>query len=406
MSTSYDAYNQHNWRNFFGRTSLADVSVSDDEWDGILQKAQYDTGMATTVNKVFGAVLYAQYNDENQFYAAMPQVDRFNQNLNQDPKATAFRAAHSPVPLQTHSEGASIPSPENFSVEEFNVEVKRSETVLEVSDLQQIRSAIDDSVGLEEFMDEQMDQLNLAIDRDALAAPALEADSDYSAVDEITPLDRVIASSDEEGNVDDANGNAFTDGALDYGTIDRSTDTWADSYVDYNATDRSLTVDLMNSFIDGLTDFGSAMEENLVLLTGRDTATILSELQADNTSATNIYFDGTDFDREDINDAYTSMGLPGTTRFRHYRGIPIVPNQTVPSDSISRIYALDLSTINGQPKIAIENYAEPYTETAGRGQEQGYIAQGQYTEQALMLLNHEVVVRDFGAHGKLRDLQA
>lgn len=403
---SYDAYNQHNWRNFFGQTSLADVSVSNDEWDGILQKATYDTSLQGTVNKVFGAVLYAQYNNEHQFYAALPQVDRFDQNLNADPKATAFRSAHSPVALQTHSEGGSIPSPNNFTTEEFSVEVKRSETVLEVSDLQQIRSMIDDSVGLEEFMDEQMDQLNLAIDRDALAAPALEADSAYSSVDEITPLDRVVASSDEEANASDTGGNAYTDGALDYGTIDRSSDTWADSYVDHNGTDRQLTVDLMNSFIDGLTDFGSAMEENLVLLTGRDTATILSELQADNTSATNIYFDGTDYDREDINDAYTSMGLPGTTRFRHYRGIPIIPNQTCPSDSVSRIYALDLSTINGEPKIAIENYAEPYTETAGRGQDQGYIAQGQYSEQALMLLNHEVVVRDFGAMGKLRDLQA
>ena len=107
---------------------------------------------------------------------------------------------------------------------------------------------------------------------------------------------------------------------------------------------------------------------------------------------------------EYLDDAETLVGLAGTTRFRHYDGIPIIPNQNGPTDSIGRIFVLPMSTINGEPRVAIENYAEPYVERAGRGQTQGYIAQGSYTEKALFLLNHELVIRDAASCGKLRDL--
>ena len=408
MASRFPALQSHNYRNYFSQTSHAQAPLSD-LGEGIMQKAQYDSSAAATLNAVFTAVLYEQYNKEAQFAATLPTIDRSADftNLDSQVPGKAFRAAHSPVPLQTHPEGGDIPEGETFAVETFEAMMKRSETVLEVSDLQQIRGAIEDAVARDEFAELQEQQLDLAIDRDALAAPALEADDPYDEVDTPTPLDRVIASSDEEENSTDVNATEYTDGALDYGTIDRSEDTWADSFVDFPSTGspRQLTKTLMDSFIDGLVDYGSAREENIVLLTGRDSARVLSDIQQDAPGA-EVRVDGSSGGREDAGDAAETVpGLPVTTRFRHYDGIPIIPNQTCPADSLSRIYALDMSTIRGEPKIAIENYADPYTEMAGRGQTQGYIAQGSYQEKVLFLLNHEVMVRDFGSLGKLTHLE-
>lgn len=407
------ALQQHNYNQYFQGTSFADVAI--DSWDavqsaaeGIGTKASYSTSDGGTVNDIFTAVLYAQYNRENNFLAVAPQVDR-SQNANLDSgtaNAKAFRAAHSPVPLQTHPEGGQIPDAEKFEVEEVVYDIKRSETVISTNDIQQIESMISDSVGFDEFWELQEEQLDLAVDQDALAAPALESDSAYDAVTTPTPYDRVISSSEEEANSTDTDGVAFTDGALDVGTVDRSTDTWADSYVDYGSgggTLRQLNTDVMDSFIDGLVNHGSAKEENLVLVTGRDSGRVLSEIQKG--SSTEIIYDSTDGGREMVNDAETVPGLGGTRRLRSYDDIPIVTNQTAPSDSLSRIFAFDMSTIRGEPKFAIEQYAEPYFEQAGRNQQQGYISQGEYTEKALFLLNHETVVRDFGAHGKLTHLE-
>lgn len=405
-SKNYSGLAQHNYWGVIGNTSMSDHTLS-----GILQRANYDTGLnsGALVNNVYGSVLYAWYNQEHKWLQAIPTVDRMGDaGVGDTVNPKNFRAAHSPVALQTHSEGGSVPDPgNNFTPEELAFEVKRSETVLDMSDLQQIESMIEDASGFDELWELQQSQLDLAIDRDAIAAPALEADSDYANVDEVTPLDRVIASQDEENNADDVNDNAFTDGALDYGNIDRSANSWADSYVDHNGTsgNRQLTRDLMDDFLNGLGDNGSGDPyEEGVILTTRDTANVLSDLMADSARGTRIKFDGNDAGTDQINGAETLTGLTGTTRFRHYDGIPIIANQNGPTDGIGRIFVLNLGTINGEPRIAIEQFAEPYVERAGRGQPQGYIAQGDYQEKALFLLNHEIVSRDNPSHGKLRDL--
>lgn len=406
---NYSGLRQNNWRNFLADT--VGGRLSDSMFDDVLQKASYDTSSSGLVNDVFGAVLFAQYNTENAWYQALPIVDKSNTgfSLGDSVPAKAYRAAHDPVDLQTHSEGGDVPTGNTMSVKEFSVEVKRSDTIATASDLQQIESVLEDAVGFEDLWELQQEQLDLAVDRDAIAAPALEADDEYSAVDEITPLDRAISSQDEENSADDVNDNAFSDGALDYGSVDRSSVTWADSYVDHNGVsgNRQLTRDLMDDFLANLGDNGSADPyEESVIFTGRDSAKILSDLMADSSRGTHIEFDGGGSGTDSVNDAETLAGLAGTTRFRHYDDIPILPNQHAPADGVSRVYVLPMGTIQGEPRVCIEQYAEPYMERAGRDQAQGYLATGSYEEQGLMTLNHELKVNDFPSAGKLRDLSA
>jgi len=374
--------------------------------DGLLQRAQYDSSTEAHVNAIFTATLYAQYNQEHEWYNALTQVDRFNASLDGPVTAKAYRAATDPVDLQTHTEGGPVPDGQTMGVEEVEFDPKRSDTVIEVSDLQEIYAAIEDAVGFEEFWQTQQEQLDLAIDRDGLADPVMAGDSQYDATDELTSLDRVIASSDEEGQAQDPNGTAYNDGDLDYGNVDRSADDWADSYVDFDsASVRQLNNDLFTGFLNSMNEFADVdVYSDTAILTGHDTAGVLSELAADRNNVRNQAAMA-DYRREEVGDAETIRGLSGTARFRDYDGIPIIGNQhAIKHGDISSIFIVPTDTIRGQPRLAIEQFQEPYVETAGRGQSQGYLATGNYRDEALMKLDHEAVNRDFSSCGLLRDI--
>jgi len=378
------------------------------DWDeGLLQKAQYDSSVDGHVNAIFTATLYAQYNQQHDWYNALSQVDRFNASLEGPVTAKAFRAATDPVDLQTHSEGGSVPAGTTFGVEKVNYDPKRSETVIEVSDLQEIYAAIEDAVGFEEFWELQEEQLDLAIDRDGIADAVLQGDTAYEDTDTITSLDRVIASSDEEANATDPNGNDYNAGDLDYGNIERASDTFADSFVDHNGASgsRQLTNDLFTSFLNSFNEFADVdVYNDTAILTGHDTAGVLSELAAERNNVRNIVSID-DSGTESVGDGSTIEGVSGTARHRTYDGIPIVGNQnSIKHGDISSIFLVPTDTIRGQPRLAIEQFAEPYVETAGRGQTQGYLATGNYRDEALMMMHHETVNRDFASGGLLRDL--
>lgn len=398
-------HGQNSYEGFLENNIVSDVPL---DWDdGLLQRAQYDTTTEAHVNDVFTATLYAQYNTEHEWYSALQQVDRFNASLEGPVTAKAYRAATEPVDLQTHPEGGDIPEGETMGVEDVSFDPKRSETIIEVSDLQEIRAMIEDAVGFEEFWELQEQQLDLAVDRDGVAEAVYQGDDHYDDTDEITSLDRVVASSDEEDEATDPNGDGYNDGDLDYGSIDRSEDDWADSYIDYSVTEtQQLTEDLMNEFLNGMNEFADVdVYSDTIILTGHNTARVLSDLAADRNNVRNQAAMA-DYQRQQVgDDAQTIRGLSGTARYRDYDGIPIVANQhAIKHGDIGSIFVIPTDTIRGQPRLAIEQFAEPYTETAGRGQSQGYFATGEYRDKGMLLLNHEVVNRDFSSAGLLRDL--
>jgi hypothetical protein len=64
-------------------------------------------------------------------------------------------------------------------------------------------------------------------------------------------------------------------------------------------------------------------------------------------------------------------------------------------------------SINGTtvPRIGVEEYAAPYVESAGRGEDQGFLSIGEFKNQVLYKMDHEIVCRDFSSTGKLRDIE-
>lgn len=406
--TDHALSTQFNHRTVLDNTGMLDAAAQ--AMDAIEQEASYDSTDAALLNDLFGAALYVQSNLESDFFGALPKMDMTGANTaaNQ-PLPLTFRAAHGPPALQTHEEGGAIPSGRKYSTEEVSADIKRSIAVVEQSDLQQLRAELLDGVPLDELT--RVDELyqDLAIDRDAVAAGVPASNSGYASRDKITELDRIIASGDEEANADDVNATAFSDGDLDIYDIDRSSESWADAFVDYNSTVRQLTEDLMDSFLSNLFDFGALDRENAIILTGRDTADVLNDLSDEDN--VRFVYDPSDGGRESVNDAETIHGVPGTTRRRHYDQIPIVANQHAPAHGpLSSIYVVptDTMSVNGTtvPRLGVEEYAQPYVETAGRGEEQGFLSIGEFSNQVLYKMDHEIVCRDFSSTGKLRDIEA
>lgn len=402
-----DLNQRFNHRSVLNDTGMYDAAS--EAMEAISQEASYDSTNPGLLNDLFGAALYVQSNLEANFFGALPKVDMTgSNNAASQPLPLTFRAAYDPPALQTHSEGGTIPDGRTYEIEEVSADIKRSLAVIEQSDLEQLRAELLDGVPLDELT--RVDELyqDLAIDRDAIAAGVTASNSGYASRDKVTELDRVIASGDEEANADDVNGTAFTDGDLDVYDIDRSTDSWADAFVDFDAAgDRQLTESLMDSFLSGLFDFGDLSREDAVILTGRKTGSVLDDIDEDTTV---VNFDADDGGRESVNDAETRHGIPGTTRRRHYKGVPIVENQNAPTHgSIPSIYVIPTDTIGigggvQVPRMAIEEYAAPYVETAGRGEDQGFLSLGSFENKVLYKMDHELVCRDFSATGKLRDI--
>jgi len=405
------ASRQHSYGPTATLDAMGTLEGAREAMQAIEQEASYELSDAGINNDLFGSALYGQTNLESNFYGALPKLDVSGANATAEQHLPlTFRAAHGPPALQTHSPGGSIPSGRTFEIDEVSADIKRSIAVVEQEDVQQLRAELLDGVPLDELT--RVDELyqDLAIDRDAVAAgvPASggQGNQGYEGRDKVTELDRIIASGDEEANADSVNGNAFQDGDLDIYDLDRSTDSFADAFVDFNNSNRQLTEDLMDGFLSGLFDFGSISREDAVILTGRDTADVLSDLDEDK----RIVYDPSNGGRESVNDAETTHGIPGTGRLREYKGIPIVDNQNAPAHGpLSSIYVVptDTMTVNGQevPRICVEEYATPYVETAGRGETQGFLSQGEFKNKVLYKMDHEVIARDFSSLGKLRDIE-
>jgi hypothetical protein len=396
-----------------------------DLFDSLDQQATFGTDTTGLANDIAGLVLYNQVNMKNNIIGSLPEIDRTGEEQIQpgDTPAKTFRAIFNPPSISGVAGGGSVPTAVTADIRRVSADVRISAMGIESDLILDIESRLGHgTVGLEQLIDIHRDYMARSVERDALARTVNATGNtagdtpQYANDDLLLTIDRAVASEDEETNAQDANNDALADGDLDVYDIDRSATgsggdneaNWADAYVDHNGTsgDRQLTSDLLNTFFSNYFQNGSAERENVFIVTGYDTARVMSELResqfrADALSPPN---------REDVGDAESVMGANFNAKISHWDGIPVVVAETVPSDSLSRIYAFDPTMAQvgegeARPKIGIENYRTPDVWRAGADQPVNPLATGEFKNEALFAMYHELVVRDFSAQGKLRDLQ-
>lgn len=379
------------------------------------QKAAFSSSDTGRSNDVFGAVLWNQVNTATPAYGLLPKIDATGsgpQDID-SPRPQTFRAAYSPPSMSTPAEGGSWSTSVTFSTQQVKATPHHSQLKFESTIIQQIESRLQDDVPIDEIeslMDEYWQEEFEVSGILRGVNSGSNGGTTYGNDNAIVSLDRVVASSDEESNADGIGGTALDDGDLDVYDIDRSADTWADSVVDHNSAsgDRQLTADIVDSTIESQQDNG-ANYEDLVILTGTDTGRVLSELRE-----SQVRYEGnTALSTEDVNGSETRRGMASNKRFRDWDGIPIVEDHNMISDSLSRIYILDIGPMEnpdgnqpGQtvPKIGVENYFGPIVERAGPGQQTNTLATDNLADEVGYLQTHEVVCRRPGHQAKIRDL--
>jgi len=385
-----------------------------------LEQQQFSTGDPGLANRIAGLAIYNQVNLQTPIIGAMPKIDRTgdeNINVDSDSPAATFRAAFNPPSVSGVAGGGSVPSAVEWDFRTVEARIKIISMAIENDFIHDIESRLGhDTVGWSELMELGRQYVDRSLERDTVARGVVSGGDQYSADDLTVQLDRVIASEDEEANATDINGDAYTDGDLDVYDIDRSATSngdsnegnWADATVDNGAgTLRQLTSDLVNDHIDTQIQDSSAEYENLIMITGRDTARVLSDLKE-----SQFRYDGSRAPgREDVNDAQTRYGVDVSSRISHWDGIPIVVAPSVPGQSLSRIFTLDPTpgqTPEGTqalPKIGLETYRAPDVWQAGPDQAVNPLATGNIAQEAAWAMYPEVVCRDFGSQGKITELE-
>lgn len=373
------------------------------------QKAAFSSGDSGRSNDVYGAVMWNQVNVAAPAYGLLPKVDATGagpQNIN-SPRPQTFRAAYSPPTMSTPAEGGNWGSSVTFSTEQVKATPHHSQLKFEATIIQQIESRLQDDVPLDQIeglMDsywrEEYEISGIMRDLDGI-------DATYADDNAIVSLDRVVSTGAEESNVSAISANESDI----YDNIDRTADSHFDSVVDHNSgTDRQLTASIIDSTIESLVSNG-ANYEDLVIVTGTDTGRVMSELRE-----SQVRYDGnTALDTEVVNGQETRPGMASNKRFRDWDGIPIVEDHNCVSDSISRIYFLDIGPMENPddgaepgstvPKIAVETYFGPIVERAGPGQPTNTLAINNLADEVGYLHTHEIVCRRPSHMGKIRDLQ-
>lgn len=391
--------------------------------DSLYQKAQFTSSDAGINNEAFGEVLWQQANTKTPLWGMLPKIPSDSPvDSIRDPRPQTFRRVFNPPAHTSGSEGSGWSDPVTFDVRETAADPHTGEMLFEATILQQLQAEVQDGVPFDSLTQIGEEYFQLSLEENGLAAENESsggAGTQYPNLNNIAPLDKVISSADEEANAEDSTGTAYVDGDADIYDIDRS-DTGADgdneanhfdAVVDHNGIngDRQLTKDLINGMIESLESNGANIDD-LVIYTGTDTARVMSELRESQFRADMMANAVAQTIGRGTDGAETRVGVETNARISHWDTIPVVQGQNCPSDSLSRIYFLDMSTMTDPrtgksvPKLGIEVYMPMVTETAGLGQATNTLAINKKADQVGLLTYHETVCRRANHQGKLRDL--
>lgn len=371
---------QEMMNSFYGGAGLGDVSKSD---------APVLTTTTGVFNAVFGAQAFNQLNMEGNAFALLPKYP-WQHSGYRAITADAGSAADGNI-----SEGGAVPESIKPTFAEITVTVKEVAHTFEASFRQEgLVKKGDDAFGT-------MDQLRpyFAAKHAKAINQQLLTDTDTLASTKFESIDRVTISS--AASV--AQGYTAADEDI-YG-IDRSAAAWADATVSHNSgTDRTLSLDLIESILGTLESVGA--KTNLIL-TGPTTKWRIISL-----AQTQVRYQGVVQQNVSakigLNGVETEEGMGFGVKVASVYGIPMFSSQSVPSDTIPRIYLLD-TTMNestGVPRLGISLlYPTMYFEAGMSAANPNPFIIDKFATQGVFYTAGELVCTFLKAQGSIRDLK-
>ena len=412
-----DIVQRHGTHNFLANTK---------EWGGdvfetLAQQESFTADTRGVSRRIAGLALYNAVNMATPIIGALPDIDRTGDediDVMSSSSAATFRGIFNPPSADGVAGGGALPDPSRWDTRAVEARVKIISMAIEGDFIHDIESRLGhDSLDFDRLIEVAEGFVDRSLERDNVARAVQSGGNSYADDDFVVQLDRVVASEDEEDNATDASGNAYTAGDLSVYDVDRN-DTgtrdadnylnWFDATVDHNSGAlRQLTRDLLNQHIDNQVQDSSAEHENLIIVTGRDTARVMSDLRDSQFRADALQTPGT----ESVGDAESRFGHNFNARISHWDGIPVVVAPSVPGQALSRIFVLDPTEarVEGSdetlPKIGLEMYRSPDAWTAGPDQQTNPLATGKIAQEAAFAMYPEVAARDVKAQGKIIEIE-
>ncbi len=235
---------------------------------------------------------------------------------------------------------------------------------------------------------------DMAVEHMRLFTEHLCTDVDTLAGNNMESLDRIMSNNDEA--TDGGIGLGANDADI-YGLDRDGGATWADSQVLHNGgTDRDITIALMDSMLESVGKY-TGDGDRQVFITGWDTASRISQLRSPQVQITNL---------EEVQLRPTINGIAPPEAGRDiglvasaYRKRPIIVNDAVTSDTISRLYLANLETTKIRTLLPTQYFEAGVTTTGNPW------ANDNLGDEGAFVTMLEVICKQFNANVKLRDLQ-
>jgi len=337
----------------------------------------YQTDTTGALNYIYGAQLWSSICTEANAFGILPKKPYDKGGYR------AITAAASTSSAGTSESGA-VSDSAKPTLAAVNVGLKTLNATTDISEVLMLQEGKDDVATWGEMINYARDEFINRINRGLLV------DNGTVASTNVESIDRVCSSYSELGGNSDGAGATYSANDLDIYGIDKDGGAgWTDAYVSHNSgTDRTFSLDLLDTVIDNCIPYWKGGRKNKVILTGYDTARRIAQLERPKevyTADTSVQFG--------VNGVQTVRGKEAGIPVATYDGIPIICSNNVGKDTISRIYVLDLDHLwfaVARPVTYVES-SDPLVV--------GFKKRGNFS------MVGELVCTCFYAQGKVRDLK-
>jgi len=355
-----------------------------------ITKSAYATTVTALRNRVYGAMAFAQFNQEANAFAILPKMP-WDYSGYRAMTVTASSSDYGSVP-----EGGTVPDPIKPTFAYVDISPKTVSHVFEVTfvhDLLATRSRDDVFGSFEQARPitatKHVEDINkqLLIDGDTLADDKFES------------LDRVTCSAAS------AAAHSWTSDDEDIYGVDRSAAPWSDAVVDHNSgTDRVFRLEQIEDTLAALEANGARTN---LLLTNTDTKwRIISQAQS------SVRYEGVIARNQEffigINGVETETGTNLGVRIATVYNLPLFSSKDVPKDTIGRIYLLDTTVDEGidKPRLHIAMLQPTlYFETGPSAADKNPFITNKFSSKGGFVTVGELVCTRLNCQGSIRDLK-
>lgn len=325
-------------------------------------------------NILYGAALQSQINVMANTFGALPKKPWAKSGYR------ALTAAGATTSMGITQGTGAIPTTVKPTFAHVDITPKTLANSFDMSSTMVKLAGKDDNVTWDELQKYEQDEFKNRLNRGLHVDCTTVAGTNIESVDRVTGATILATHTLIDATDEDIYG------------IDRSdaAGSWADAYVsDASGTDRYITLSHLDTMLQNVEPYwGEGSRANKLMLTGYDTSLRIAQLLQSQLRYTKERV------TMSVNGIKTAPGADAGFEVASYDGIPIIRDSNTLTDTISRVYMLDLDHVwigMLQPVTYLES--------------DDYQALDKFSREGVYYMEAELICDLFKAQGSLRDLK-